>query len=144
MIYHRYYERSSLRSTLLQGLCLSEAGKSGKIGKNQGHRPKSILVSESVLVFWSCNCRFWKINIDLGFSFLLLEVYVCWVYALRIIVQGGANTTHSFRGGHRPCKRHTALNHPWAVEDIGSSLCRDTMWTPCGHCSYRMHIECYW
>ena len=39
--------------------------------------PKSILVSESVLVFWSCNCRFWKINIDLGFSFLLLEVYVC-------------------------------------------------------------------
>ena len=39
------------------------------------------LMSESVLgASWncgSCNCRFWKINIDIAFSFLSFEIYVC-------------------------------------------------------------------
>ena len=38
-------------------------------------------MSESVLgASWncgSCNCRFWKINIDLAFSFLSFEIDVC-------------------------------------------------------------------
>ena len=33
-------------------------------------------MSESVLVFWSCNCRFLQIIVDLGLSFFLTGVYV--------------------------------------------------------------------
>ena len=153
MIYHRYYERSSLRSTLLQGVCLSEAGK-------RENREKSGPSSKVYLSERKCSC-FLILQLSLlenkhrpRFLFspprglCLLSVWIayhCVILKLYCARWGNrVNTTHSFRSWRRPCKSHTALNHPWAVEDIGSSLCRDTMWTPCGHCSYRMHIECYW